>query len=77
MADQIYPDKLLLNKANSSYTEAPFMDLNVSILNGTSSTKIYHKLRKAFSKFYRRHNDLVSKYNVGLKSLLQQGLSKP
>ena len=27
----------------------------------------YHKLRKAFSKFYRRHFDLVSKYNVGLK----------
>ena len=25
----------------------------------------YHKLRKAFSKFYRRHFDLVSKYNVG------------
>ena len=23
----------------------------------------YHKLRKAFSKFYRRHFDLVSKYN--------------
>ena len=27
----------------------------------------YHKLRKAFSKFYRRHFDLVSKYNIGLK----------
>ena len=27
----------------------------------------YHKLRKAFSKFYRRHFDLVSKYDVGLK----------
>ena len=27
----------------------------------------YHKLRKAFSKFYRRHFDFVSKYNVGLK----------
>ena len=25
----------------------------------------YHKLRKAFSKFYRRHFDLVSKFNVG------------
>ena len=30
----------------------------------------YHKLRKAFSKFYRRHFDIVSKYNVGLKTLL-------
>ena len=37
----------------------------------------YHKLRKAFSKFYRRHFDLVSKYNVGIKSLLLQGLSEP
>ena len=37
----------------------------------------YDKLRKAFSKFYRRHSDLVSKVNVGLKSLLQQGLSEP
>ena len=30
----------------------------------------YHKFRKAFSKFYRRHFDIVSKYNVGLKTLL-------
>ena len=37
----------------------------------------YLKLRKASSKFYRRHSDLVSKFNVGLKSLLQQGLSEP
>ena len=37
----------------------------------------YHKLRKAFSKFYHRHIELVSKYNTGLRSLLQQGLSEP
>ena len=37
----------------------------------------YHKIRKAFSKFYRRHFDIVSKYNVGLKTLLLQGLSEP
>ena len=35
----------------------------------------YNKIRKAFSKFYRRHFDIVSKYNVGLKTLLLQGLS--
>ena len=35
----------------------------------------YHKLRKAFSKFYRRHFDIVSKYNVGLKTLLLLRLS--
>ena len=37
----------------------------------------YHRLRKAFSKFYRRHFDIVFKYNVGLKTLLLQGLSEP
>ena len=37
----------------------------------------YHKLRKAFSKFYRRHYELVSKFNVGLKPLFYQGLSEP
>ena len=36
----------------------------------------YHKLRKAFSKFYRRHYELISKYNVGLKTLLCEGLSE-
>ena len=29
------------------------------------------------SKFYRRHYELISKFNVGLKSLLHQGLSEP
>ena len=37
----------------------------------------YHKFRKTFSKFYRRHYELVSKFNVGLKPLLHQGLSEP
>ena len=36
----------------------------------------YHKLRKTFSKFYRRHYELISKYNVGLKTLLSEGLSE-
>ena len=27
--------------------------------------------------FYRRHHELVSKFNVGLKSVLHQGLSEP
>ena len=36
----------------------------------------YYKLRKTFSKFYRRHYDLVSKFNMGLKSRLKQGLSE-
>ena len=38
---------------------------------------LYHKVRQAFSKFYRGHKELVSKFNVGLNSLLHQGLSEP
>ena len=30
-----------------------------------------------FSKFYRRHYELISKYNVALKTLLSEGLSEP
>ena len=106
MVNQIYPSELQLNKANTSDTEAPFLDLHLSISNSFVSSKIsygvyisqlirfarvcshvddfntrnkcltakllkqgyrYHKLRKAFSKFYRRHYELISKFNVGLK----------
>ena len=35
----------------------------------------YHKIRKAFSKFNHRHSELIVKYNIGLKTLLQQGIS--
>ena len=137
--NRIYQPELQLNKANTSDTEAPFLDLHLSISNGFVLSKIYdkrddfdfdiinfpfldgdvphstsygvsmsqlirfarvsshvadfnasnkslsakllqqgyryHKLRKIFSKFYRRH--LVSKFNVGLKTLLHQGLSEP
>ena len=123
-----------VNKANTSDTEAPFLDLHLSISNGFVSSKIYdkrddfdfdivnfpfldgdvprstfygvtisqlirfarvcihvadfnagnksltaklfqqdyryHKLRKTFSKFYRRRYELVSNFNVGLKPLL-------
>ena len=141
MVGQIYPTELQLNKANSSDTEAPFLDLNLSITNGIVSSKIYdkrddfnfeivnfpfldgdvprspsygvyisqlirfarvcsnvddfnnrnffltvkllkqayryNKIRKAFSKFYHRHSELIVKYNIGLKTLLQQGISEP
>ena len=40
---QIYPTELQLNKVNSSDTEAPFLDLNLSITNGIVSSKIYDK----------------------------------
>ena len=37
----------------------------------------YHNIRKAFSKFYYRHLEIIVKYNIGLKTLLQQGISEP
>ena len=43
MVGQIYPTELQLNKANSSDTEAPFLDLNLSIANGIVSSKLYDK----------------------------------
>ena len=141
MVGQIYPTKLQLNKANSSDTEAPFLDLNFSITNGIVSSNIYDKqddfnfeivnfpsldgdaprspsygvyisqlirfarvcsnvgdfnnrnlfltakslkqgyrynrISKAFSKFYHRHSVLIVKYNIWLKTSLQQGISEP
>ena len=34
MANQIYPTELKLNKANTSDTDAPYLDLHLSISNG-------------------------------------------
>ena len=130
MVGQIHPNEFQLNKANSSDTEAPFLDFNLSILYGIVSSKIYdkrdyfnfeivnfpfldgdvprspsygvyisqlirfarvcsnvddlkdrnlfltakllkqgyryHRIRKAFSKFYHRHSELIFKYKIGL-----------
>ena len=43
MVNQIYPPELQLNTANTSDTEAPFLDLHLSISNGFVSSKIYDK----------------------------------
>ena len=43
MVGQIYPTELQFKKANSSDTEAPFFDLDLSITNRIVSTKIYDK----------------------------------
>ena len=43
MVGQIYPIELQFNKAYSFDTEAPFLDLNLSITNGIVSSKIYDK----------------------------------
>ena len=36
-----------------------------------------NKSRIEFSKFYNRHSALFVRYNTGLKTLLQQGISEP
>ena len=41
MVDRINPTELQFNKANSSDTGTPFLDLNLCISNGTVSTIIY------------------------------------
>ena len=73
------------------YSSLPFISASHQVSLGTQTPHILSlavirvgvdvarqkKLRKAFSKFYRRHYELISKFNVGLKSLLHQGLSEP
>ena len=43
MVNQTYPPEMQLNKANTSDTEAPFLDLHLSISNGFVSSIIYDK----------------------------------
>ena len=43
MVNRIYPSELQLNKANVSDTEAPFLDLRLSISDGFVKSKIYDK----------------------------------
>ena len=43
MVSQIYRSGLQLNKANTSYTEAMFLDLHLSISNDIVSSKMYNK----------------------------------
>ena len=43
MVNQSFPPKLQLNKANTSDTEAPFLDLHLSVSDGFVSSKINDK----------------------------------
>ena len=55
-----------------------FNDRNLVITNKLLQQGFrYHKLRKTFSKFYRRNEHLLEKYNTNLKTLLRQGISQP
>ena len=46
-----------------------------SVVDSTKQMTVGMNGRKTFSKFYRRYYDLISKFQIGLKSLLRQGLS--
>ena len=73
----VYISKLIRFAQVSSHND----DLNTrnKVLTANLLRQGYrcHKIRKAFSKFYRRHFDTMSKCNVGLKTFLLQGLSGP
>lgn len=43
MIKDIYPSELELNKANAVNTNAPYLDLNIFIINGKISTCVYDK----------------------------------
>ena len=45
--------------------------------NKILTAKLLQQVRKTFSKFYCRQYDLVSKFNIGLKTLWHQGLTEP
>ena len=49
----------------------------IAVTNSLLPSYQYHKRRKAFSNFYRRHDELVEKYHISLKVLLLQGISNP
>ena len=81
MVGQIYPTDLQLKKANSADTEAPFLDLDLSIMNGIVPSKIYDKRDDFNFEIVPRSpsygvyiSQLVKpvKYNIGLKTLLQR-----
>ena len=43
MVNQIYPPELQVNKAYTTDTESPYLDLHLSIANGFVTSKIYDK----------------------------------
>ena len=50
------------------------MFVHSSLKSGVSNSG-FNKIRKAFSKFYHRRSKLIVKYIIGLKTLLQHGIS--
>ena len=49
------------------------------VLSNLTSLNVYNSsgCRKTFSKFCRRHFELIKRYHASLQKLLQQGISNP
>ena len=52
-------------------------EINIKQPNFSSRAIGFINFEKHFSKFYRRHFELISKFNIGLKTILREGLSEP
>ena len=74
--DLVYKLNKIVGSNNRSVQFIKIIGYHINVLQQTACYW-YHKLRKTFSKFYRRYYDLISKFQVGLKSLLRQGLLEP
>ena len=76
MVGRICPPELQLNKTNASDTEAPFLDLHLSISNWVFSSKIYDK-RDDFDfdivnfLFLDRDVPLSTSYGVYISQLIR------
>ena len=63
-SDGVYISQLIRFARVSSHVGDFNTRNKVLTANFSDRDRRYHKIRKAFSKFYRRHFDIVSKYNV-------------
>ena len=54
MVNQIYPTELQLNKANSFDTEAPILDLDLSIMNGNDIVSSKNDKQDTFFKILKQ-----------------------
>ena len=71
MVSQIYPSELQLNKANTSYTETAFLDLQLSTSNDIVSTKIYDKRDDFNFPFLDGDVPRSTSYNVYISQLIR------
>ena len=71
MVNQMYPPELQLNKANSTDTEAPFLNLHRSIANRFVSSKIYDKHDDFDSDVLDGDVPLRASYGVYISQLIR------